>query len=70
MKSNAAGRRFFFPLRSREAVGLRTSILNGSHTLIPLASGAVSAVAGMTPVFWMLAAFLLGGAWFARLRIK
>jgi len=23
MKSNAAGRRFFFPLRSREAVGLR-----------------------------------------------
>jgi hypothetical protein len=25
---------------------------------------------GMAPVFWLLAAFLLGGAWFARLRIK
>ncbi|HKQ28861.1 MAG TPA: MFS transporter [Burkholderiales bacterium] len=58
------------PGRQGEAVGLRTSILNGSHTLIPLASGALSAVAGMTPVFWMLAALLLGGAWFARLRIK
>jgi predicted MFS family arabinose efflux permease len=54
------------PGRQGEAVGLRTSLLNGSHTLIPLASGAVSAAAGMAPVFWILAAFLLGGAWFAR----
>jgi MFS family permease len=58
------------PGRQGEAVGLRTSLLNGSHTLIPLASGALSAVAGMAPVFWLLAAFLLGGAWFARQRIK
>ena len=58
------------PGRQGEAVGLRTSLLNGSHTLIPLASGALSAVAGMTPVFWLLATFLLGGAWFARHRIK
>jgi predicted MFS family arabinose efflux permease len=54
------------PGRQGEAVGLRTSLLNGSHTLIPLASGALSAAAGMAPVFWILAAFLLGGAWFAR----
>jgi MFS family permease len=58
------------PGRQGEAVGLRTSLLNGSHTLIPLASGALSAAAGMAPVFWILAAFLLGGAWFARQRIK
>jgi MFS family permease len=58
------------PGRQGEAVGLRTSLLNGSHTIIPLASGALSAVAGMAPVFWLLAALLLGGAWFARLRIK
>jgi predicted MFS family arabinose efflux permease len=58
------------PGRQGEAVGLRTSLMNGSHTLIPLASGALSAAAGMTPVFWILAAFLLGGAWFARRRIK
>jgi len=58
------------PGRQGEAVGLRTSLLNGSHTLIPLGSGALSVAFGMTPVFWLLAAFLLGGAWFARLRIK
>src|SRR6185503_18890687 len=58
------------PGRQGEAVGLRTSLLNGSHTFIPLASGALSAAAGMAPVFWVLAAFLLGGAWFARQRIK
>jgi MFS family permease len=58
------------PGRQGEAVGMRTSLLNGSHTLIPLASGALSAVAGMGPVFWLLAAFLFGGAWFARQRIK
>jgi MFS family permease len=58
------------PGRQGEAVGMRTSLLNGSHTLIPLASGALLAVAGMGPVFWLLAAFLFGGAWFARQRIK
>jgi MFS family permease len=58
------------PGRQGEAVGLRTSLLNGSHTMIPLASGALSATAGMSPVFWILAALLLGGAWFAGQRIK
>jgi MFS family permease len=58
------------PGRQGEAVGLRTSLLNGSHTLIPLASGAISAAYGMAPVFWTLALFLMGGAWFARRRIK
>jgi len=58
------------PGRQGEAVGMRTSLLNGSHTLIPLGSGALSAVAGMGPVYWLLAALLLGGAWFARQRIK
>jgi predicted MFS family arabinose efflux permease len=58
------------PGRQAEAVGLRTSLLNGSHTLIPLASGAGSAAVGMAPVFWVLAAFLLGGAWFARRQVK
>ena len=52
--------------RQGEAVGLRTSLLNGSHTLIPLVSGAISAAAGMAPVFWLLAAALLSGAWYAR----
>jgi MFS family permease len=58
------------PGRQGEAVGLRTSLLNGSHTLIPLASGALSAAAGMAPAFWLIAALLLGGAWFGRRGIK
>ena len=57
------------PGRQGEAVGLRTSLLNGSHTLIPLASGAASTAVGMAPVFWLLAAGLLGGAWFARRQV-
>jgi predicted MFS family arabinose efflux permease len=58
------------PGRQGEAVGVRTSLLNGSHTLIPLASGAVSSAVGMAPVFWVLAACLLAGAWFAGRQVK
>lgn len=56
------------PGRQGEAVGVRTMMLNGSHTMIPLASGALAAAAGMAPAFWLLSAALLGGAWFARRR--
>ena len=57
------------PGRQGEAVGIRTTMLNCSQTFIPLASGAIlSAFGGMTPVFTLIAALLLGGAWFARRR--
>jgi len=52
--------------RQGEAVGIRTTMINASQTFIPLASGALSLAVGMAPVFWLLAAALLGGAWFAR----
>jgi len=58
------------PGRQGEAVGLRTSLLNASHTLVPLASGAASVAVGMSPIFWVLAICLLGGAWFARGQVK
>lgn len=58
------------PGRQGEAVGVRTFMLNGSHTFIPLASGALTAAAGMAPAFWLLAGMLLGGAWFARGRFR
>ena len=55
------------PGRQGEAVGLRTLMLNGSHTLIPVASGALAAAFGTAaPAFWLLSAALLGGAWYAR----
>jgi MFS family permease len=58
------------PGRQSEAVGVRTSMLNASHTFIPLASGALSVVLGsMAPVFWLLAGCLLASAWFARRRL-
>jgi MFS family permease len=58
------------PGRQGEAVGLRTSLLNGSHTLIPLVSGAISASFGVAPAFWLLAVMLLGGGWYAKQQVK
>lgn len=57
------------PGRQGEAVGVRTLMLNASHTVIPLASGAISAAVGMAPAFWALAACLLVGAWYAKRRV-
>src|SRR5438132_1106434 len=54
--------------RQGEAVGIRTTMMNGSQTFIPLASGAISAALGMAPVFALIAALLYGGAWFAKKR--
>ena len=58
------------PGRQGEVVGVRTLTLNASHTFIPLASGALSAALGMAPVFVLLAAGLLTGAWFSRQQVK
>jgi MFS family permease len=58
------------PGRQGEAVGVRTTMLNASHTMIPLGSGAVSAAVGMLPAFWFLAFCLLGGAFFAVRKVK
>ncbi len=56
------------PGRQSEAVGVRTTMINASQTFIPLASGVLSVALGTAPLFWMLAATLLGGAWYAKLR--
>lgn len=56
------------PGRQSEAVGVRTTMINASQTFIPLASGVASVTLGTGPLFWMLAATLLAGAWYAKLR--
>jgi MFS family permease len=56
--------------RQGEVVGVRTLTLNASHTVIPLASGALSAALGMAPVFLILAAGLLAGGWYSRRQVK
>lgn len=49
--------------RVGEALGLRTTIMNGSHVVLPLAFGAFGAVLGAAAVFWTMATLLgAGGA--------
>jgi len=54
------------PGREGEVIGVRTTMVNASSTMLPLASGALGAAVGMGPVFWAMAAFLLAGGWIAR----
>jgi predicted MFS family arabinose efflux permease len=56
------------PGRAGEAVGVRTVVLNASHTLLPLAFGGVGAALGMMPVFWTMATALASGAWLSNKR--
>lgn len=53
------------PGRAGEALGLRTTLINGSQTVMPLMFGAVGAALGMAPVFWTIAAALLAGGFYA-----
>jgi predicted MFS family arabinose efflux permease len=53
------------PGRGGEALGVRSVVLNGSATILPLMFGGVSAALGMVPVFWSMAVTLASGAWFA-----
>lgn len=56
------------PGRQGEAVGVRTTVMNASSTVLPLASGALGAALGMGPVFWAMAALLGAGAYFVKRR--
>ena len=56
------------PGRQGEALGVRTTVMNASHTLLPLAFGALGAALGMFPVFWAMAALLGAGAYFVKRR--
>jgi MFS family permease len=52
--------------RAGEALGLRTTLINGSQTVMPLLFGAVGAALGMMPVFWTMSAALILGSFYAR----
>jgi hypothetical protein len=51
--------------RTGEAVGVRSTLINASQTVLPLLFGALGAVTGTLPVFWALAILLALGAIFA-----
>lgn len=56
--------------RAGEALGLRTTLINTSQTVMPLFFGALGAALGIAPLFWGMAIVLLGGSAFARRVIR
>ncbi|MDH4172687.1 MAG: MFS transporter [Betaproteobacteria bacterium] len=58
------------PGRQGEVIGIRTTLLSGSHTVLPLAMGALGAALGMAPVFWSMALVMLAGGVIAGRRVK
>jgi predicted MFS family arabinose efflux permease len=53
------------PGRTGEAVGVRSTLINASQTVLPMFFGAIGTAAGTVPVFWALAAMLSAGGIFA-----
>jgi predicted MFS family arabinose efflux permease len=54
--------------RLGEALGVRTMVLNVSHTLLPLFFGGIGTALGMGPVFWFMSACLGAGGAYANRR--
>ena len=54
--------------RQGEALGVRTTVMNASHAMLPLAFGALGAAVGMFPVFWTMTALLGAGAYLVNRR--
>ena len=51
--------------RSGEALGLRLTSNNLTHTSVPMIFGGLGAAIGVGPVFWVIAALLGTGAWYS-----
>lgn len=51
--------------RTGEAVGVRSTLINASQTVLPLFFGAIGTALGTVPVFWALAITLSAGGVFA-----
>lgn len=49
--------------RQGEALGLRSLLIHGSTLVMPLAFGALGALSGIFPVFWVMAVALALGSW-------
>jgi len=56
------------PGRQGEALGVRTTVMNASHAMLPLAFGGLGAALGMFPVFWAMAALLGAGGYLVNRR--
>ena len=56
--------------RVGEALGVRTTIMNSSHVVLPLVFGAFGSVLGAGPAFWLMAILLGAGGWTAWRRMN
>lgn len=54
------------PGRHGEVLALRSMAINGSASTMPMVFGAVAALLGAGPVFWLMGVALGGGCWGAR----
>lgn len=57
------------PGRAGEAVGVRTTVLNASSTVVPLMVGSLGTVIGVIPAFWLVATSLTACGVFSFKRI-
>ena len=51
--------------RAGEALGIRLTSNNVTHTGVPLVFGALGAAIGVSTVFWLIAVMLGAGAWYS-----
>jgi MFS family permease len=56
--------------RVGEALGLRTTVMNGSHVVLPLVFGAFGSVLGAGAAFWAMAGLLGTGSWASRRHLR
>jgi MFS family permease len=52
--------------RTGETLGMRLLIMHFTQMTVPVTFGAVGAFLGIGPVFWAIAALLVGGGWLSR----
>ena len=56
--------------RVGEALGVRTTIMNSSHVVLPLVFGAFGSVLGAGSAFWVMSILLSAGSWTAWRRMN
>jgi MFS family permease len=58
------------PDKVGEVIGLRMTLANVAQIIVPIGGGVVGAALGVGPVFWAVAACVLGDAWMNRGKLQ
>ncbi len=54
------------PGRGGEALGLRFTLQNGIHAVIPALFGVLGGLLGTLPAFWCVGALMAAGGWMSK----